>query len=292
MWDVEVDVLCVGGAVGALAAAVLAADAGAEVLVAPSAADGPGWPTDRVTDQETLEFFAALTDGLSTQPSPADDIPVRPVRPLTAAERRSRTIPPFYGDRLRKWTQQCLESPYGLLHTRMVDWRPTTMRTSDNRPVQVKIVGTLERPTQGGATSLATWLEGEARSRDIDEIDGATLQRLVFEEGVVVGAVFDTADGPYAVGARHGVTLAPHIAQPTLVGAVGDDDVEVALVNEIGSRFARVELLAAAPPPEAAPPATCSGSNRQLPRSLREARRGRVERRRSREVNGHPPSGE
>jgi hypothetical protein len=289
MWDHEVDVLCVGGVVGALASAVVAADAGVEVLVAVSAADERGWPADQVADEETLAYFAALTDGHATNPRPADAVPVRPVRPLTAAERGRAA--PFYGARLTKWTEQCLLSPYGLLHTRVTDWRTTTMRTLDNRSVQVKTVGSIALPSGGGPVPIATWLEAEALTRDIDIESGTRLQRIVFEEGVVIGAVLDTADGPYAVRSRHGITLAPHVAHPAADYPRGDDDAEVALVSEIGSRFARVELLTAAPPP-ATPPATCSSNNRRLPKAMRESRRNRAEPRRSREMNGHPPHGQ
>jgi len=287
MWDHEVDVLCVGGLVGALASAVVAADEGVEVLVATSATD-EGWPADQVEDEETLAYFAALTDGLATDPRPTADVPVRPVRPLTAAERRRAA--PFYGARLKQWTEQCLLSPYGLLHTRVSDWRTTTMRTLDNRPVQVKTVGRIALPGNGGPVPLATWLAGEARIRDIDIESDARLQRIVFEEGVVVGAVLETTEGPYAVRSRHGITIAPRVAH-TAADVHGDEQAEVALVSEIGSRFARVELLAAAPPVPT-PPATCSSSNRQLPKAMRESRRNRAEPRRSREMNGNPPFGQ
>jgi hypothetical protein len=289
MWDHEVDVLCVGGVVGALASAVVAADAGVEVLVAISEAKDPGWPVDQVEDEETLAYFAALTDGLATTPRTTDGVPVRPVRPLTAAERRRAA--PFYGARLKKWTEQCLVSPYGLLHTRVTDWRTTTMRTVDNRPVQVKTVGSITAPSDDGPVSVAAWLEAEARSRDIDIESDARLQRIVFEEGVVIGAVLDTADGPYAVRSRHGITFAPRVAPPTADYPRAGDDDEVALVSEIGSRFARVELLTAAPP-AATPAATCSSSNRRLPKAMRESRRNRAEPRRSREMNPHPPFGQ
>lgn len=289
MWDHEVDVVCVGGVVGALASAVVADDAGADVLVVTSRAGGQGWPADQVTDEETLAYFAALTDGLATRPPRSADVPVRPVRPLTAAEKRRAA--PFYGGRLRTWNEQCLQSPYGLLHTRVSDWRTTTMRTLDNRSVQVKSVGMMALPVGDGPVPVAAWLNGEARMRAMNIETDARLQRIVFEEGVVVGAVFDTADGPYAVRSRHGVTLAPRTEHPVTDYVRGNEEAEVALVSEIGSRFARVELLAAVPP-AAATASTCSSSNRQLPKALREPRRNRAEARRSREVNGHPPSGQ
>lgn len=285
MWDHEVDVLCVGGAVGALASAVVAADAGVEVFVAATPAGDRGWPAGRVTHEETLEYFAALTDGLATGPQRPGEVPVRPVRPLTPAERRR--VAPFYGARLRKWTEQCLRSPYALMHTRVSDWGTTTMRTLENRSVQVKTVGAIALPTDGGTVPIAAWIGDEVRDRGIDVHPDVRLQRIVFEEGVVIGAVLDTPDGVLGVGCRHGITLAPGVAPPANDYVGGVDEAEVALVSEIGSRFARVELLAAAPP--APPSPNCANSNRKLPRAMRESRRSRAELRRSREMNGHPP---
>lgn len=288
MWDYEVDVLCVGGLIGAFASAVVAADEGVDVLVATSATD-EGWPADRVEDGETRAYFAALTDGLSADPRPTGDVPVRPVRPLTAGERRRAA--PFYGARLKQWTEQCLHSPYGLLHTRVSDWPITIMRTLENRPVQVKTVGRIALPAEGGPVPLGTWLDGETRNRHIDVESDTRLDRIVFDEGVVIGAVLQTGRGPYAVRARHGITLAPYVGHTLAAPAHGDDEAEVALVSEIGSRFARVELLAAAPA-AASQPATCASSDGKLPKATRKPRRNRAEPRRSREMDGHPPFGQ
>lgn len=288
MWDHEVDVLCVGGLIGALASAVVAADEGVDVLVATSATEA-GWPADRVEDEETRAYFAALTDGLPADPRPTADVPVRPVRPLTAAERRRAA--PFYGARLKKWTAQCLHSPYGLLHTRVSDWPITIMRTPENRPVQVKTVGRIALPAEGGPVPLGTWLAGEARIRDVDVESDTRLQRIVFDEGVVIGAVLQTGRGPYAVRARHGITLAPYVGHTLADPVPGDDEAEVALVSEIGSRFARVELLAAAPT-AVTQPTTGASSNGRLPKATRQSRRNRAEPRRSREMDGYPPRGQ
>lgn len=290
MWDHEVDVLCVGGVVGACASAVVAADAGADVLIASPTAGQRGWPVDQVADPETRAYFAALIDGLATEPLPGADVPVRPVRPLTGAERRK--VAPFYGDRLTKWTEHCLRSPYGLMHTRASDWGTTTMRTLDERSIEVKTVGTMALPATGGPVPLATWLAAQTRMRDVDTEPDASLQRFVFDEGVVVGAVLDTVRGPYAVRARHGITLAPRGVYSVEDHLPGEDEAEVALVSELGSRFARVELLAAAPSAPA-PSAPCrNGDNRPPRRASRVSRRNRSEPRRSREVNGHPPFGQ
>lgn len=262
MWDHEVDVLCVGGLVGAFAIAVVAVDAGFDVLVATAAAGDLGWPTDQVRDEETVAYFAALTDGLPTAPQATVDVPVRPIQPFTAAD--CRRVPTFYGARLTGWTGKCLVSPYGLMHTKVADWRTTTMRTPDNCPVQVKTVGTVALPATGGPVPLRTWLGDEARVRNVDIESETRLRRLVFEDGVVIGAVLETTRGQYAVRSRQGVTLAPGVGHVVTACVRGDDAAEVALVSEIGSRFARVELLAAAPP-VATPAVTCSSSNRRVP---------------------------
>lgn len=292
MWDEEVDVLCVGGVVGALASAVLAADAGVEVLVATTSGHDGSWLPAAVTDPETAEYFAALVDESPTvASSTALDMTVRLVQ--EPPEGRSRTVAPFYGARLAGWTAECLASPFGLLHTRVTDWGADTVRTVGEGPVQARIVGTMSTDASGGsdASSLAGWLVDAARTRGIESFSEASLNRLVFEEGVVTGAVLDTSDGEYAVRARHGVTLAPAVAVPAASAPHGGRELQVALVSKAGSRFARVDLLAPAPA-AATRNAPCSSTNRQLPTSLREKRRGRSETRRWRKVDGYPPFGQ
>lgn len=291
MWDLEVDVVSVGGVIGALACAVVCADADADVLVASSPAHHGGWIADDVGDADTHTYFASLCEGLgSIAPLPEAELPVRVVRELSAAEQRSRTVPPFRGNRLRDWVVQCLTSPYGLMHTRVEGWATTTMRTADNQPVEAKIVGTMAVPPAGGTNPLVAWLFDEAHGRSIDVRADARLQRIVFEDGVVTGAVLDTPTGPLAVRARHGVTLAPAV-MPITDGCGdwdGGDEVEIAIVRQTASRFARVEVLSSGPPVSSRS-AACAGTNRVLAHHPRDTRRGRSEPRRYREVNGHPP---
>lgn len=291
MWDEEVDVVCVGGAIGALASAVVAADAGVDVLVATTSADDGSWLPGTVTDAETAEYFAELVGESPTVASAADaGLTVRLVQP--PPEERSRTVAPFYGARLKRWTAECLASPYGLLHTRVTDWDTDAVRTVGDGPMQVKVIGTM--PTDGSgsdASSLAGWLSEAARARSIGLGTQAALQRLVFEEGVVIGAVLSTAHGDYAVRARHGVTLAPAVAVPAPTTRHDGREMQVALVSKAGSRFARVDLLTPAPA-AVTRNAPCSRTNRQLPTTLREKRRGRSESRRWRKVDGYPPFGQ
>jgi len=292
MWDDEVDVICLGGVVGALASAVVAVDADVEVFVATSAAQDGAWLDGDIVDAETLEYFASLTAELEWVTPTADaEVPVRAVAELPVPERRGRKVAPFFGGRLKHWAEQCLSSPYALLHTRVSDWGTTGMRTLDGKPVQVKTLGTLSLATEAGAPSLVGWLFDAADARDIHIRSDTTLQRLVFEDGFVIGAVLNTADGPYAVAARHGVTLAPAVTVAESTVAAGVDDAEVALVSHAGSRFARLEVLV----PAVIPPAAnvqCVPSNRRLTATLKDHRRGRSESRRWRKVDRYPPFGQ
>lgn len=291
MWDEEVDVLCVGGVIGALASAVVAADADVDVLVATTTAQDGSWPACGVADPETAEYFAELAGDSTTVAAPADTgVTVRAVQ--APPEGRVRTVAPFYGARLATWTADCLASPYGLMHTRVTDWGTDTMRTLGEGPVQVKVIGEMAADESGtDAPSLVGWLFDAAHARGIHLGTEAALQRLVFEDGVVAGAVLDTADGEYAVRARHGVTLAPAVAVSAAPAAHGGQEMRVALVSKAGSRFARVELLTSAPP-TATRDAPCPSTNRQLPTTLRDKRRGRSESRRWRKVDGYPPFGQ
>lgn len=292
MWDEEVDVLCVGGAVGALASAVVAADAGVDVLVAASAADDGSWLPDAVVDAETADYFAALVGESPAVASSADTaVTVHLVH--EPPEGRSRTVAPFYGARLAKWTAECLASPYGLMHTRVTDWGTETMRTVGEGPVQAKVLGTMSTDgSDGNGSSLAGWLTEAARTRGVGHLGGqATLQRLVFEEGVVVGAVLTTAQGECAVRVRHGVTLAPAVSVPVAPARRGGPEMQIALVSKAGSRFARVDLLTPAPA-AVIRNAPCARTNRELPTTLRDKRRGRSQSRRWRKVDGNPPFGQ
>jgi hypothetical protein len=298
MWDHEVDVVCVGGRIGGLASAIVAVGFGAEVFVAtasphPHRGDIPrGWLSDDSWDAETNEYFAALSEDLVPVPRSAAGaaVPTRVVHELSPADRNVRTVEPFLGARLRDWAAQCLASPYGLLHTRVSDWRTTTMRTADGEIIEVGVVGAME-PHHG---VLTDWLTAQAHARHIEVQSASPLKRIVFEDGDVVGAVVDTPDGPCAVRARHGVTVAPETQQvdtaPGLALPAGRS-VQVCLVSQHASRFSRVELLTTRPVPPA-PRSTCRAINRHLHDSLRETRQPRSPARRCRKVHRDPPFGE
>lgn len=256
MWDDEVDVVCCGSGLGAWAAAIAAADAGLDVhIVRPGAprSVAPGaetpWLGVGVEDPETREYFDALVSDLEPLADAECDtaLMVRAVSEWTPVSGRGR-IAPFYGARLQDWAQRCLTSPYGVLYTRLADRGTTSMTSGTGEEIQVKMLGALEAEPAAGTTAvLGDWLSAQLHDRQIPTVDNATLQRLVFEEGEVLGAVVDTADGPLALRARHGVAVStePHGASTSPAAQLIEPGklVQVGLVGYSASRFGRVELL-------------------------------------------------
>lgn len=260
MWDDEVDVVCYGSGVGALAAAVAAADAGLDVqIVRPGVAGSPQpvtpspeapWLGVGIEDPETRDYLDELAADLPpVEDAEYDTAPsVRPVSDWTPVSGRGR-IAPFYGARLQEWAQRCLTSPYGVLYTRLADRGTTSMKTRAGEEIQVKVLGTVDAESESGAAAvLADWLSAQVHDRQIQTLDGGTLRRVVFEEDEVVGAVFDTADGPLALRARHGVAIS---TEPRAAGAASvagqliepGKPLQVGLVGYSASRFGQVELL-------------------------------------------------
>jgi hypothetical protein len=309
MWDIEVDVAVIGAGIGGLANAIATVDAGGEVLVAGAAPLRRGEIASGVlrerlgarqctllpetADCETNEYLSAVSEGVLLAAEPAGDVPVprREARNLSREEAFG-FVEPFFGSRLTAWAEQCISSPYGLMYTSMRDWRTTTMRSANGESVEVFSIGAMEWSDEFGEGALRRWLEEQARERDIEVQTSSSLERIVFEEGVIVGVVLSTPDGPYAVRTRSGVTLAPADQEP------GADDhgrpdtgdrLQVCLVGRTASRFGRVELLSTEPAAPSRP--TCTGSRRQLRDGLHDARQPSLEGWRCGKVHGYPALG-
>jgi hypothetical protein len=308
MWDTEVDVAVIGAGIGGLANAIATVDAGGEVVVVDAlpSVGGDAAPValrERVgakhglllpdtLDVETDEYLAALVEGVPVDGLRDATVPRRSARNLSKEEVDRRFVEPFMGSRLNGWAAKCVASPYGLLYTSMRDWRTTTMRSTDGEAIEVMTVGTVDWADGDGEAELREWVTDQARQRDIDVQTGSALQRIVFEDGVIVGVVLSTPEGPFAVRTRAGVTLSPHDQDP--VSADGADVVtrerlQVCLVGRTASRFGRVELLATVP---AAVRPTCTGSRRQLREGMHEARQTSLESWRCGKVHGHPAFGQ
>jgi hypothetical protein len=309
MWDTEVDVAVIGAGIGGLANAIATVDAGGEVLVADAAparrGDAApialrqrvgarlGWLLHDTLDLETNEYFAAVSEGVldPTQFLGDGSVPRRIARNLSQDEAFG-PVETFRGSRLTAWASRCIASPYGLLYTSMRDWRTTTMRSDDDEFLEVLSVGAMEWADGFGESALRQWVTAQSRERDIEVETSSTLERIVFEEGIIVGVVLTTPDGPYAVRTRAGVTLAPRDQD---AGSYDDtltpgDRLQVCLVGRTASRFGRVELMATEPAAPSRP--TCTGSRRQVREGMHEARHPSLEGWRCGKVHGYPPLGQ
>jgi hypothetical protein len=254
-------------------------------------AEPRGWWKRVTSDVATDEYFSALSEGLvPVSQGPADlGLAVRVAHDLMTG---GSALPPFVGSKLPEWTAQCVSSPYGVF-TSTVPGRPSTpMRSVDGETIAVLSVGSIDWHDGLGESALYEWMAARARERDIEIREDAQLQRVVFEDGAVVGAVFATPDGPYAVQTRYGLTISP--PEPVVIrsdprtAAGAPEHMQVCLVAHTGSRFARVELLAASSDEVVRQP-VCLGSGRQVQESLHQSGRVRSDGPRSGKVDKYPP---
>lgn len=308
-WDEEVDVVSTGAAIAGLAHAVAVVDTGGEVFVADSRGDAVStgsvavrsrvdrlhWLEIDVSDPETNAYFAALSSDLGplTRSARDVDIPVRVVEHAESVDARG-AVAPFIGARLRDWAARCLVSPYGYLNTRVSDWQSTTLRTVDGESLEVTEVGSITPDPANVGGSVLEWLTAQADDRGIDVHRGASLERIVFEDGDVVGAVFRTSDGPRAVRARHGVTVGgggPHAAIAAQRPLPTDGaTLRVCLVGQTASRFGRLELLSSEPLANGGA-SGCRAVSRRLHIEMH-ATHTRLQTWRCGKVDGYPPLGQ
>jgi hypothetical protein len=267
MWDEEVDVVCIGSGIAGLAHAVAIVDKGGEVFVTDShdeaelrgtsvairsRVDRLQWLEVDVRDPETNEYFAALSSDLGplTRSALDVDVPIRAVDHAEPVDPRG-AVAPFVGARLREWAARCLVSPSGYLYTSVSDFQSTPLRTVDGDSLQVAEIGSITPDPANIDGSVLDWLTAQARDQRVEVHQATSLQRLVFEEGDVVGAEFATPDGVLAVRARHGVTVGSGGPQVTMADGrslpTDDTTLRVCLVGQTASRFGRVELLTSEP---------------------------------------------
>jgi hypothetical protein len=267
-WDLAVDFVCVGAGPGGLAATIVAVDADASAFVASFGRPLAGPARSRldrtlgieVADRETTGYLTSLTEDLEPSESD-DDVPVLvageliPVSTKKPGKKdpgkkdpgKKEQVPPFFGGRLGDWAAECVASPFGVVYSRVITDATAPRRSRSGAMVEVAPIGSLELDPEAPAPALDRWLTSAASDRSIDVHDEIRLQRLVFEDGQVVGAVFDTPTATLAVQAKHGVMLAcdadgTNIATPVVSSVPGPTTAEVCLVREPLSRFSRIEL--------------------------------------------------
>jgi hypothetical protein len=310
MWDLEVDVACLGAGIGTLASAIATTDQGADVLMAtppPVHSTAPAtvavgrrvggflrsW-SSTVTDLTTDEYFAALSHGLDAVGDGSDPnrLTLRTVQPVTAIE---STVAPFVGANLREWNARCLASQYGLLYSSVMGWRTKSVRASDGMSFEVQPVSSIGAADVEDGDTIADWMVRKVRERDVDVREDSALERIVFEEGKIVGVVLATPEGTLAVGVRHGLSISstdPFAAPATpLVLPSESDGLQMCIVGQAASRFLHVELLETESADHPIKP-MCTANGRQLLASLREPSRVQPSRAgRCGKVGGNPAAG-
>ncbi len=309
-WDEEVDVVSTGAGIAGLGHAVAIVDKGGEVFVADSRGEAEPrgtsvavrsridrlhWLEVDVRDPETNKYFAALSSDLGplTRSTRDVDVPMRVIDHTEPVDPRG-VVAPFVGARLRDWAARCLVSPSGYLYTSVSDFRSTPLRTADGDSLQVAEIGSITPDPANVGGSVLDWLTAQAHDRQIEVHQATSLQRIVFEEGDVIGAVFTTPDGPLAVRARHGVTVASAGAQTSMapgqpVSAEGVP-LRLCLVGQTASRFGRVELVTSEPLPMGAA-STCRPASRHVHAKLHETH-SHLQTWRCGKVDGYPSPGQ
>jgi len=237
-FDEVVDVVCAGTGPGVLAFALACAAQDQTVLIVESVS------ALELTDPETVEYVQAITEDLGSV-SQDVELAVTTAKPLPPPKGDRPRIEPFLGGRLRQWSATCLGSAFGVMCSDVIDIPMTPLRTKAE-PIRAIELGTYavtdERPGRG----LVDWLTAQVAEQDLMPQDGWNLKRLIFEGGVVAGAVLDGPSGPYRVRARECVVLNPG-PTPGIdewpAQAVEGAALQVALVGRTAARFGRIELL-------------------------------------------------
>ncbi|WP_199255183.1 hypothetical protein [Mycolicibacterium mengxianglii] len=251
-WDEVVDVICTGR--GRLVAAVAAAAerAGLDVMLADGPAADAGSDPEHldavlgITDEETVAYLRALTADFTPLPAVEADIVTRVVDGPLRPELPKRPIGTFDGATLRDWGMACVSSPYGVLYTRVFDPVVSASYAGVDGPVEAAVLDTIDIDPDRATDSVERWLTSLEGTPDGVPVAAGSFQRLVFDNGLVVGAVVESPTGARTVRARHGVMLS--FGDGVRQSGNGADlnlreTAQVALVSRTASRFARLELL-------------------------------------------------
>jgi hypothetical protein len=117
-------------------------------------------------------------------------------------------------------------------------------RAASGVALEVAVIGSVGTGHSPASAGLTDWLRGQASSEGVDVDPVQRLQRLVFEDGDLVGVVVDTASGPWAVRAQHDVIVGLGVDDAGMNGLEGaPGDMRLCLVSQFASRFARLELV-------------------------------------------------
>lgn len=285
MWDIEVDIACVGAGPSTLAGAVASADMGATVLLATPIVERSGtrstialkqrlggflgsWARPDM-DEETGAYLTALSENFPSSHYGVGNSRMT-VRTVSAMPSDCADAA-FIGSRLRAWSATCLASPYGMIFSSVSGWRTRRMRAEDGQSLEVQPVGSISSANITAGLDTTAWLRSGVSARGLEDHRFTRLERIVFDDGRIVGIELGTSDGVLAVGIRRGLALSsgePLAIQPPKEVDAFTGDLQLCLVGQSASRFLRVELLGTALRKRPA----CTASGRALREALRETR--------------------
>jgi choline dehydrogenase-like flavoprotein len=265
-----VDILCIGSGSAGLAAGIAEADAGLKVLVvelnrevaSPTRQVGASveswttllqrrWGVDEF-NSSTNNYLEELTSSLGppAHGKVSRQLPIGTVETFADVKvDPTQAVPPFHGADLAKWARECLTSPFGLMLSRVSSPRLTPMRKVDGPTIRAGRIAPVPTSRSRDMT-VRQWLSELAREKGVTVQESCAVQRLIFHDGQLVGAVFDTPEGARTVRARRGVVLGTSCS-------AGDDALSMSpmapgggttlcLVGRPASRFARLEFLRSA----------------------------------------------
>jgi hypothetical protein len=253
-----------------MAVGIAEADAGLKVLVVelnrevisstrPVGASVESWTTLLQRRWSVEEFNSSTNDYLEELTSslgpPAHakasrHLPIGTVE--TFADKKAdptQAVPPFHGADLATWARECLTSPFGLMLSRVSSPMLTSMRKVDGPTIRAGLIAPV--PTsRSREMTVRQWLSGLAREKGVTVQESCAVRRLIFHDGQLVGAVFDTPDGVRTVRTRRGVLLGTSCSAgddtlAILPMALGSDTT-LCVVGRPASRFARLEFLRSA----------------------------------------------
>lgn len=259
-WDDVVDVVCVGSGGGLIAAGLTAARAGCDVYVAtvPSAPRRDGgcgrpWGSDLSSrlgvddvNDETVGHLNQAVEEFAPVVCADDDFDL-PVRILEDRQPPSGTVEPFRGAQLGTWARRCATSPNGVLFNRVTHRQMSEARAAGGVALEVAVIGSFGAGHASVSSGLTAWLYEQASSAGVEIDTVERLERLVFEDGHLVGVIVGTAEGRRAVRALHDVIIgtgelrsedAP-LNEPNGLPS----DMRLCLVSQFASKFARLELV-------------------------------------------------
>lgn len=265
-----VDILCIGSGSAGLAVGVARADLGLNVFVAEPnreataptrsvASSVESWTTLLQRRWGVAEFnnpTAAYLEQLTSSLGPPAPIRASCHLRVDTVEAFARVdvdpteaVPPFRGAELATWARECLASPFGMIFSRVSPSTLTPVRKVDGTSVNAGLIASV--PTaRRRETTVRQWLSELAREKGVAVHQSCSIQRLLFSDGQLVGALLDTPEGIRAIRARRAVVLGTSCStiddalwmSPMAIGG----GTRLCVVGKTASRFARLEFLLSA----------------------------------------------